>query len=571
MIKLRIFINVLFFIIFLYVNIKTSEAEITFLTLPDSPYENKDFYLAEKELKNLPKNTNFIIHIGHKTDAQEGDCDENNYKDLSFLLKQSPLPVFIIPGANVYWNCKNKNKRNPFWDKYFGQFENNWDLNFSVARQKEQKENFAFLLENTLFIGINLFEKRDREVIKFNKILRNNISWVQENLTQNQNLVKNLVIFSHDFSGLKDENSDYFACGEIQFNSWNIHKDYKLFRDQFIELAKNFNKPILYIHGNKQCWTYDRPYKELKNIERIILDKLGNQPMVKITVGKGGFAIDQRTHNRFDFYLHEAIQGNPRSQYFLGLEYLKIQDYENSTKWLTKASLQNYPPAQILLGEMLKGNNNENKLKDYAKAIELFQLSIDRKNFNINNVKNKKTDNTPLTYQKRINQFHKEVIKNSLYKANFNLGTMYFLGLGTSQDYKKALNYFKKAGKGVGSAYYNIATIYYNGLGVKKDVNEAKNWCIKGALNGIKECSFLVGNIYRTGQDGVKPNYLEAVKWFKLAGKHGKSLFNLGVLYFKGLGVSQNIKTAIKYFKNAEINGSLEAKKVLESLRSAPK
>ena len=51
-----------FFILF--TNIESSDAEINFIAIADSPYIGKEFYLIEKELQNLPKETKFIIHLG---------------------------------------------------------------------------------------------------------------------------------------------------------------------------------------------------------------------------------------------------------------------------------------------------------------------------------------------------------------------------------------------------------------------------------------------------------------------------------------------------------------------------
>ena len=200
----------------------------------DSPYSNEEYYLIEKELKNIPKSAKFIIHLGD-IKPKEKKCEEKDYRDFRDLLKQSPIPVFVSPGDNGYDVCENKLKAKQFWDQYISKFEKHWKLDFLVRRQREQSENFSFFIENTLFIGINLFEKRDRDNIKFNKIMHNNISWIKENLKKFETQTKSLVIFAHDFSGLRNKNSDYLVCENKDMSSWakENYESKKYFSDQF--------------------------------------------------------------------------------------------------------------------------------------------------------------------------------------------------------------------------------------------------------------------------------------------------------------------------------------------------
>jgi len=536
-----------------------SGAEISFLAMGDSPYEDKEYFLIEKELENLPENAKFIIHLGD-IKPKERDCGEDNYKDFRDLLKRSPIPVFIIPGDNGYSICNDRAQAKQFWDQYILDFEKNWKLKFPVKRQKEQLENFSFFLENTLFIGINLFEKNDRDNIKFNQILRNNIFWIKENLKQYQRRIKTLVIFAHDFSGLTNKTSDYIACGNAFLNSWakKTFKNKKYFSDQFVSIAQEFKKPILYMQGNHHCWSHDQPYKEAKNIERIVVNKIENSPMVQITPGDNNFVVDQRINKKINIFIDTAKLGDTWSQFFLGAEYLRLNDKANAKKWLLKASNQNFPPAQVLLGVFLRDSNN------YADALKLLHAAVQDQNF-----KNKKA--TPLSYQKRIVRFQKETLIKSKYDGFFELGAMYLAGLGLPKNHEKSLQYFQKASEGnVGVAHHYIGAMYLKGLGVKKDFKKAKSWFIKGASRGVQRSKYMLGNMYLNGQ-GVKKDYKEAIKWFKDAKKDAPNLLALGRLYLYGLGVALDRKTAIKYFKSAETEGSIEAKGVLKNLGIIPK
>lgn len=542
-------------------------AEVSFLAMGDSPYTDEGFYLIEKELKNIPRNSKFLIHLGDIKRKERG-CAEENYGDFKNLLKQSPIPVFIVPGDNDYDFCKDKSKAKQLWDQYISEFEKHWELEFLVKRQYEQRENFSFLLESTLFIGVNLFEKRSRDTIKFNKIMRNNIFWIKENIKQHEKSVSSLIIFAHDYSGLINEDNDYLVCNNINLTSWakENYESKKYFSGQFIALANEFKKPILYIQGNHHCLMHDFPYKEAKNIERIVVDRVEKTPLVQITVNDDEFLLTQRKNNRIDFFIKDANLGDVWAQYFMGLEYLKIKDYKNAKKWFTKASSKHFSPAQVSLIKMLQEGKGGLGDTGFNLAFKLLEPLILYDNLSNDFIESLPDVKNSLSFLKRIVQFKKEIIRNARYKSYFTLGLMHEKGIGTIQNYKKALSYYKKSSEGntLGNSYLNIANLYFNGLGIDKNYHEAKKWLKKSAQLGVPMAKFMLGTIYMKGM-GVKINYRKARNWFSQVMNHAPSVCKLGVLYFQGLGVKKDYKIAISYFKKAAILGNKEAKKILES------
>ena len=61
------------------------------------------------------------------------------------------------------------------------------------------------------------------------------------------------------------------------------------------------------------------------------------------------------------------------------------------------------------------------------------------------------------------------------------------------------------------------------------------------AIQGDAAAQYNLGNMYRKGQ-GVSQNYWTAVKWYRLAAElgHAWSQYNLGVMYGKGHGVTRD-------------------------------
>lgn len=69
--------------------------------------------------------------------------------------------------------------------------------------------------------------------------------------------------------------------------------------------------------------------------------------------------------------------------------------------------------------------------------------------------------------------------------AQYNVGVFYDKGYGVAQDYKAAMEWWKKAAEaGSASAMSNIGWLYYNGYGVAQDYEAAMEWYQKAAEAG---------------------------------------------------------------------------------------
>ncbi len=80
--------------------------------------------------------------------------------------------------------------------------------------------------------------------------------------------------------------------------------------------------------------------------------------------------------------------------------------------------------------------------------------------------------------------------EQGLAQAQFNLGGMYVSGLGVSQDYKEALNWWHKAAEqGLAEAQNNIGFMYQNGKGVQRDYKEAYAWFDISVAQGYEKAS----------------------------------------------------------------------------------
>ena len=141
------------------------------------------------------------------------------------------------------------------------------------------------------------------------------------------------------------------------------------------------------------------------------------------------------------------------------------------------------------------------------------------------------------------------------------IGEIYLDGKKATQDYEKAMVWFKKAAEiGNGNAMNNIGEMHYYGYGVVKNLNEAVKWYYIGAELGNANSLYNLGNMYEYGE-GVEQNYDEAIKWYKQSAEKGNAYaqYNLGDIYECGQGVKQDYEEAVKWYTLAAEQGDSDA------------
>lgn len=146
-------------------------------------------------------------------------------------------------------------------------------------------------------------------------------------------------------------------------------------------------------------------------------------------------------------------------------------------------------------------------------------------------------------------------------EAMNSLGCLYWSGIGTRLNMKKAVECFASAALGNTHAQLNLASLYLDGNGVEKDVDKARNWYLSAAEKGYADAFVLCGDSYIFG-DEMDNNYNTALFYYDKAITAGSAfgLFRLGWLYKEGLGVTADRKTALLYLEKAIAAGYNEAR-----------
>ena len=234
--------------------------QVVFYAMGDIPYVPAEDALLPRQIAAIPADAQFLVHLG---DIKDGStpCEEPIYRKVAGMLAKSAVPTFIVPGDNEWNDCQQPEQAWKYWQKYFRRFDQRWKHSFQVTRSPRHDENIVFIHHRVLFVGLNLVGGRVHDAAEWKGRHRDNLSWTRDAMTRHGQQVHAMVILAHA-------------------NPQANHED---FFKPFVEAAKTFSKPILYIHGDGHRWIKDHPW-EAKNILRIQVDQGGKAPPLKVTV-----------------------------------------------------------------------------------------------------------------------------------------------------------------------------------------------------------------------------------------------------------------------------------------------
>ena len=241
---------------------------ITFYVTSNVPYSPDDEDKLAEDLKTMIPETQFLVHLGNIQEAAVTKCDPKRYEDVSLLLKESPVPTFIIPGEEDWPNCPDQNEAWNAWRSNFAFFENYFDHPFEVGRQIDRNENFAFESEGVFFAGIHLVggqlwteEERDRR----NK---DNFEFIKFMFRDTAPDAKAIVIFGNASPGLP-QNDAFF--------------------ENLAEFLEKKGKPTIYIHANSGIGGV-RDYSPFDGVDNVVALQAGaggRNPPLRVSVGSG--------------------------------------------------------------------------------------------------------------------------------------------------------------------------------------------------------------------------------------------------------------------------------------------
>jgi hypothetical protein len=240
--------------------------------------------------------------------------------------------------------------------------------------------------------------------------------------------------------------------------------------------------------------------------------------------------------------LKEAAEVNndASAQNDLGLEYLHgdniCRDKQKALELFQRSADQGFAAAQENLGLMYLLGVGVNK--DYEKAFRYFQMAND----------------------------------GGYFYAKYDLGMMYIDGLGTIQNTQLGFEYIKEiANSGDSLALYRLGMLYLKGIGVQSDVKKGLHFLKLSADKGHPDAFVELGMMYLKG-NYVEKDYSKARKMFTIGSDSyecTQAKYMLGTMYYKALGVKQNLKEAVYFLEECSSRGHSDASEVLARIYSA--
>jgi len=149
--------------------------------------------------------------------------------------------------------------------------------------------------------------------------------------------------------------------------------------------------------------------------------------------------------------------------------------------------------------------------------------------------------------------------------ACYNLGEMYYKGVGVSKDPARAARLYRKACDGGNmDGCTALGLMYYNGEGVSKDPARAVRLWRKACDGGDMDGCNGLGWMYDNGK-GVPKDKAMAVRLLRKAcdGGYMVGCNNLGWMYYNGKGVFKDYARAVRLYRKVCDGGNMDGCKNL--------
>ena len=235
-----------------------ADSPIIFSATGDVPYGDSEVSTFQQQIDNhnVYSPSDFFVHLGDIFSSSES-CSESHYQRVADIMHMLTVPAYIVPGDNETTDCSSPSSGWNLWVKYFMRFENYFCGTPVTARQTSRPENFVFVKNGVLFVGINLVGGNNDT-----RILQDDATWASQQLSAYKSSVRAAVFFAQ--AGTGDNHSTFFT--------------------PFVTSAASFGKPILYIHGNDHTWSLTKPFSGASNVVMVCVDRGGTADPVQVTV-----------------------------------------------------------------------------------------------------------------------------------------------------------------------------------------------------------------------------------------------------------------------------------------------
>jgi TPR repeat protein len=163
----------------------------------------------------------------------------------------------------------------------------------------------------------------------------------------------------------------------------------------------------------------------------------------------------------------------------------------------------------------------------------------------------------------------KLAVENNDAAAQYFIGRNYLVGKTVHVNKAEAAKWFSEAAKqGHEKAQFELARLYLLGDGVEQNTIFAFDLMMSAAKQDHIDAQYQLGKMYLEGLSG-STNTDKAVEWLNKAveSNHTPAMYTLGKIYYEGKIVNRKRTTGLKLLKDANDQGSRDARKYLSALQ----
>lgn len=235
-------------------------------------------------LTNISGNA-VLFHTGDWNSPYATGCSEESFIANVEVFKQSSVPVYFVPGDNEFNDCPNATAAKGFWNDYLLEFETKYwpQPPWNIMRQApEYSENFAFLQQQILFVGINLVGGIVHDQQEWDARHAANLQWINATAAEYTGNYTTMVVVAH-------------ADPTIAINA-------NFFRG-FYPMVESFDERVIYVHRNlgANTWGSETGVNGVRNLDMVTIQGSIWPPLwMQIDPINGNYTIDQSTwYNEF--------------------------------------------------------------------------------------------------------------------------------------------------------------------------------------------------------------------------------------------------------------------------------
>jgi len=249
---------------------------ISFLAIGDTPYTKEELHdLKNKIIPAMQKsNYPFVVVYGDILSGRESCTNELLITRLNTFYNIKKSRVFYTPGDNDWTDCDRSNKNKPFSEierlnyirAFIASHKPYLPKKWKYKRQKELIENASWFYKGIQFATLHMVSTNNArtQILKDdkNKALdevdyrdKKNLQWLNSTFKDAKENNAQAVIFisQADITKSKAKNS----CTKQNRTNCNPFKN---FNNHLRQKAKQFQKPILFLHGDSNPYCFDKKF-----------------------------------------------------------------------------------------------------------------------------------------------------------------------------------------------------------------------------------------------------------------------------------------------------------------------